>query len=176
MRLQFLTPREGGDAASALGWAHTVHHGTAEVKVGPHVEENAGLPGTEDGRRLSNQCLFASTLSIRYSDDVWKKHLPKETVQVCYVDRSDSKNDSAGSSANSPSSAVSPQRANAADGSANTRSRRRPRGGNNRSLQALPASIDPSPSESDLKYNHDVILESGPSSVSCRQSHSDHPY
>ena len=52
LRLQFLTPREGADAASSLGWEHTVHHGTAEVKVGPHAEENAGLPGTEDGLGL----------------------------------------------------------------------------------------------------------------------------
>ncbi|KJA27004.1 hypothetical protein HYPSUDRAFT_979471 [Hypholoma sublateritium FD-334 SS-4] len=168
LRLQFVMPREGGDAASALGWEHTVHHGTAEVKVGPHVDENAGLPGTEDGRRLSNQCLFASTLSIRLSDDIWNKHQPKETVQVHYRDRSDSENDSVGFSS---SSAVSPQRANATGVSANTGSLRGPRRGSNRSLQLLPTSIEPSPSESDSECNHDVILEaSGPSSGSAYYS------
>ena len=166
LRLQFLTPREGADAASSLGWEHTVHHGTAEVKVGPHAEENAGLPGTEDGQRLSNQCLFASTLSIRLSDDVWKKHQPKETVQVCNHDKSDSENDTAGSSATSLGSSVPPQRHNAGDAPANTGSRRRPRRGNNRSLQT----VEPSPSESDSGYNQDVIVEtSAPSSVGCHR-------
>lgn len=177
LRLQFLTPREGTDAASSLGWEHTVHHGTAEVKVGPNAEENAGLPGTEGGQRLSNQCLFASTLSIRLSDDVWKNHRPKETVQVRNHDKSDSENDTAGSSATPLGSAVSPQRHNTVGTPANTGSRRRPRRGNNRSVQTIPASIDPSTSESDSDYNQDVIVESsGPSSVGYHLYHSVHPY
>lgn len=51
---------------------HWHHRGSAEVKAGPSIDENADIRSTGPGNRIPlNQCLFISSLDFRLSDEEW---------------------------------------------------------------------------------------------------------
>ena len=109
LHLQFLPAAEGGRYNSSITWQHRLRSGMADVKVGPDDEEHEDLPVSEDGRKLKNQCLFASTLSIRLSDSTWNKCLPRISVKIHDNLDSDNHFPSSSSHLSSPLSSTSNQ-------------------------------------------------------------------
>lgn len=81
--LEFLSMDESGDLIRPMSWRHTIHCGTADVKAGPELGEIRDLQSmTEEGSKLCNQSLSATTLNFRISGDDWKKIVEEESVKL----------------------------------------------------------------------------------------------
>lgn len=59
------------------------HKGSAEVKAGPSMDENADIRELEpSGDAPVNQCLFLSTLDFTLSDDQWARVDPSDSAAL----------------------------------------------------------------------------------------------
>lgn len=160
LRLQFLPSRDIVGSENNMSWKYTMRCGTADVKAGPEAEDNEDLPGAEDGRKFKNQCLFASTVSIRLGNKARKKRQHKGVI-VQKIDEGDHLNDSSCPSPVPSSSQDSSSDVNASGSSQNSGSYQAAQG-SIRSLEALLNYTDEQPFEDkdgDDRDEDNVMIE-----------------